>query len=37
MTGPRDMNDRRIFWGLQVSISGFLGVGKFWQVFFLVA
>ena len=26
--------DRRIFLGLKLSISGFFGVGKFWQVFF---
>ena len=30
-------DDRRIFWGLKFSISGFFGVGKFWQVFFVVA
>ena len=28
-----DRDDRRIFWGLKFSISGFFGVGKFWQVF----
>ena len=30
-----DRDDRRIFWGLKFSISGFFGgrgVGKFWQV-----
>ena len=37
ISSDRDMDDRRIIWGLQVSISGFLGVGKFWQVFFWVA
>ena len=31
------MDDRRIFWGLEVSISGFFWVGKFWQIFFWVA
>ena len=29
----RDRDDGRIFGGLKFSISGFLGVGKFWQVF----
>ena len=29
-----DRDDRRIFWVLKFSISGFFGVGKFWQVFF---
>ena len=29
-----DRDDGRIFWGLKFSISGFLGGGKFWQVFF---
>ena len=29
----RDRDDRRVFGGLKFSISGFLGVGKFWQVF----
>ena len=28
-----DRDDQRIFWGLKFSISGFFGVGKFWQVF----
>ena len=32
-----ERDDRRIFWGLKLSISGFFGVGKFWQVFFWVA
>ena len=29
----RDRDDRGIFGGLKFSISGFLGVAKFWQVF----
>ena len=37
ISSDRDMDDRRIFWGLQVSFLGFFGVGKFWQIFFLVA
>ena len=28
-----DRDDRRIFWALKFSISGFCWVGKFWQVF----
>ena len=32
-----DRDDRRIFGGLKSLISGFFGVGKFWQVFFWVA
>ena len=32
-----DRDDRKIFWGLKFSISGFFGVGKFWQVFFWIA
>ena len=32
-----DRDDRMIFLGLKFSISGFFGVGKFLQVFFLVA
>ena len=31
---PSDRDDRRIFWGLKFSISGFFWVGKFCQVFF---
>ena len=30
-----DRDDQTIFWGLKFSISGFFGVGKFFQVFFL--
>ena len=30
-----DRDDQRILGGLKFSISGFFGVGKFWQVFFL--
>ena len=31
-------DDRRIFWGLKNSISGFFFLaGKFWKVFFWVA
>ena len=33
----RDRDNRRILGGLKFSISGFFWVGKFWQVFFLVA
>ena len=29
-----DRDDRRIFWGLKFSISGFFWVGKFYQAFF---
>ena len=29
-----DRDDRRMFLGLKFSVSGFFGVGKFWQVFF---
>ena len=32
-----DRDNRRIFWGLKFSISGFFGVGKFWQVFFYLS
>ena len=32
-----DRDDRRIFWGLKFSNSGFLGVEEFWQVLFWVA
>ena len=31
-----DRDDRRIFWGLKFSVSGFFWVGKFGQVFFWV-
>ena len=30
-------DDRRVFWDLKFSISGFFGVGEFRQVFFWVA
>ena len=32
-----DKDDRRIFWGLKFSNSGFFGVEEFWQVLFWVA
>ena len=32
-----DRDDRRTFWGLKFSNSGFFGVEEFWQVLFWVA
>ena len=29
-----DRDDRRAFLGFEIFVSGFFGVGKFWQVFF---